>query len=301
MWFIKNRDKYDIIHAFDLDTGLPALLSCMLTKKRYNYHIADFYVDSRGGIPQVLKKFIRRIEYSVINRADTTVICTEKRAIQIEGSKPNNLVVVHNTPSISRELINKYIEEKKNDEESRREVVFTYVGALSEDRFIRIAIDVIKRYPMITLNLAGMGILSDYVKEAAREYSNINYYGIIDYDKALRLYSKTDFMFATYNPIVPNHKYCAPNKVYEAMALGKPIIVARGTGIDRIVSENRMGVVIEYSEEAFEKIILKIEEGKLDIKFLSYNSKNTYQKYSWEEMKKRIAKIYNDLESSPAI
>lgn len=149
---------------------------------------------------------------------------------------------------------------------------------------------------MITLNLAGMGVLSDYVKEAAKEYSNINYYGIIDYDKALRLYSQTDFMFAVYDPIVPNHKYCAPNKVYEAMALGKPIIVARGTGIDRIVSDNKMGVVIEYSEEAFEKLILKIKEGKLDIKSLSYNSQNAYNRYSWEEMKKRIANIYNNLE-----
>jgi glycosyltransferase involved in cell wall biosynthesis len=301
IWFIVNRDKYDIIHAFDLDVGLPASIACVLTKKRYVYHIADFYVDSHDIIPKVFKQIIRRIEYSVINRAVTTVICTEKRAEQIAGSKPNNLVVVHNTPSISRELINIYIEEKKKKEESKKEFIFTYVGALSENRFIRIAIDVIKRYPMITLNLAGMGVLSDYAKEAAEKCPNINYYGIIDYNKALRLYSKTDFMFAVYDPTVPNHKYCAPNKVYEAMALGNPIIVARGTGIDRIVSENKIGVVIEYSEEAFEKMILKIIEGKLDIKSLSHNSRNAYNKYSWEEMKKRIANIYNDLESAAAI
>ena len=301
IWFITNRDKYEIIHAFDLDTGLPALISCILTKKKYVYHIADFYIDSHVLIPKVLKQIIRRIEYLVINRSNTTIICTEKRSKQIAGSRPNNLVIVHNTPSISRELITSYIEENKNNEELKREVVFTYVGALSENRFIRIAINVIKRYPMITLNLAGMGVLSDYVKEAAKEYSNINYYGIIDYDKALRLYSQTDFMFAVYDPIVPNHKYCAPNKVYEAMALGKPIIVARGTGIDRIVSDNKMGVVIEYSEKAFEKLIEKIKEGKLDIKSLSHNSQKAYDRYSWEEMKKRIANIYNDLESAAAI
>lgn len=52
----------------------------------------------------------------------------------------------------------------------------------------------------------------------------------------------------------------------------------------------------EYSEKAFEKLIEKIKEGKLDIKSLSHNSQKAYDRYSWEEMKKRIANIYNNLE-----
>ena len=54
---------------------------------------------------------------------------------------------------------------------------------------------------------------------------------MIDYESALELYAKCDLMFALYDPAIPNHRYSAPNKVYEAMLLGKPIIVAEGTGV----------------------------------------------------------------------
>lgn len=79
MWIMKNNNKYDIIHSFDLDSGLPVLLASKISKKKYVYHIADFYVDSRGGIPKTLKKFTRKLEYKVIENAETTIICTEEK------------------------------------------------------------------------------------------------------------------------------------------------------------------------------------------------------------------------------
>jgi len=32
-WFIKNRDKFDVVHAFDLDVGLPVYLLSKIAKK----------------------------------------------------------------------------------------------------------------------------------------------------------------------------------------------------------------------------------------------------------------------------
>jgi len=294
-WFLGNRNKYEIIHAFDLDTGLPALLASTLLRKKYVYHIADFYVDSRGNLPRILKAIVRKLEYLVIdNRAETTIICTEDRVKQIAGSHPKKLVVIHNTPSLSKDLIAR-INDEKEKVNTGEEIVITYVGGLTESRFIKSAIDVIKRYPKITLNLAGMGALSEYVKQAANDYKNINYYGIIDYIEALRLYSKTDFMLAIYDPKIPNHRYSAPNKIYEAMMLGKPIIVAKGTGIDQLVSCNNIGISIEYTENAFEQVICEIIR-RPDIKFeLGCNAQNAYSKYSWSEMENRIIKIYRDI------
>ena len=39
---------------------------------------------------------------------------------------------------------------------------------------------------------------------------------------------------------------CVRYKLYEAMALGKPIIVCKNTGIDSFVKENNLGAVINY-------------------------------------------------------
>lgn len=296
-WFIRNKDKYDLIHAFDLDVGLPALLISKITKKKYIYHIADFYIDSHSNLPKMLKPIIKRLEFMVINNATATIICTEERIKQIEGSKPKNLTVIHNTPMVTKEFINDLTDGEKSDN-SKQQIIFTYVGALAKSRFIESAVEVIKDYPEIVLNIAGMGALSEYVESMSNKYSNINYYGIVDYNEAFRLYSKTDFMFAIYDPEIMNHKFSAPNKVYEAMMLGKPIIVAKNTGIDRIVIDNNMGFVIDFSKEAFKELLDKIMNKSTDWKVTGANAKLAYDKYSWVTMKKRLVELYRYINSN---
>ena len=294
MWIMKNNNKYDIIHSFDLDSGLPVLLASKISKKKYVYHIADFYVDSRGGIPKTLKKFTRKLEYKVIENAETTIICTEERKEQIKGSKPKKLVVVHNTPSIN--ISNeKETSVESIGKEDNKNLTFTYVGGLSEKRFIKSIIDVFKEHPQFNLELAGMGNLSDYAKQASEEYGNINYYGMISYEEALEMYSKCDVMFAIYDPSVPNHRYSAPNKVYKAMINGKPIIVAKNTSVDDIVRRENMGFVIKYNREAFEEVLYIISKDKSILKKYGQNALKAYNKYSWEEMKKRLINIYENI------
>lgn len=156
-WLLTNSDKYDIIHSFDLDTGLPVFLVSKLKKKKYVYHIADFYVDSRRGIPKILKKVVRKLEYMVISNAETTIICTEERKHQIQGSNPKNLVVIHNTPSKSLSISSKQNKEFDTSNPNKENLTFTYVGLLSDSRFIKSVIDVFKEQPEFKLELAGMG------------------------------------------------------------------------------------------------------------------------------------------------
>lgn len=151
------------------------------------------------------------------------------------------------------------------------------------------------KYPEFELNLAGMGKLGEYAKQASEKYENINFYGMINYEDALELYSKCDIMFAIYNPSVANHRYSAPNKVYEAMMNGKPIIVAKNTSVDKIVEKENMGFVIEYNKEDFENVLSIISNDRSILDEYSINSLNAYGKYSWVEMKKKLINIYNEI------
>lgn len=146
------------------------------------------------------------------------------------------------------------------------------------------------------LELAGMGKLSEYAKQASEKYGNINFHGMINYEEALDLYTKCDVMFAIYDPSVPNHRYSAPNKVYEAMMNGKPIIVAKNTSVDKIVERENMGFVIEYNKDSFEKILSTISNDESILKKYGKNAINAYRKYSWEEMKKRLIDIYEGID-----
>ncbi|MDO5715808.1 MAG: glycosyltransferase [Tissierellia bacterium] len=286
-WLIKNKNKYDIIHSYDLDSGIPTCIVSKIIKKKYIYHIADFYVDSRGSIPHFLKHFVRKLEFAVINRAEATIICTEKRKRQIKGSKAKKLVVVHNVPVFENQ-----IEVLSNEDHGLR---CTYVGNLSESRFILQVLNVFRKHPDINLEIAGLGALEDEVIRASQQCKNIKFYGKMDYDKTFILYQNSDLMFAIYDPKVENHKYCAPNKLYEAMKVGKPLIVAKGTGVDEIVEEENMGQIINYNESEFEELLIKIRDNPKYLSIWSNNAKKAYEKYSWEEMRSRIIKLYDDI------
>jgi glycosyltransferase involved in cell wall biosynthesis len=140
-----------------------------------------------------------------------------------------------------------------------------------------------------------MGNLSDYAKLASEEHKNINYYGMINYEEALNVYSKSDIMYAIYDPSVPNHRYSAPNKVYEAMMHGKPIVVAKDTSVDDIVRKDNMGFIIEYDKNDFESVLYQISNNPSILKEYCRNAYEAYEKYSWEEMKKRIINIYDNM------
>lgn len=287
-WLDDNKEMYDAIHAIDYDVGSVALKIKKKHEKKIIYHIADFYADSRLKIPNIIKKYLRNKEYGVINNADATIICTDDRKGQIEGSNPKKLTVVHNTPPVKqKKLVIKSIDDK---------IKITYVGGQEKKRFIDQAISAIKNMPNYHLTLAGsVGDARESIKEIS-SIKNIEFLGKVSYERALQLYEDTDIMFAIYDPEHPNHKYSAANKVYEAMLLGRPIVVANNTGMDKIVRDEDMGYTIDFNQESFEKLLEHLSNNKEELYKKSKNSYQAYSKYSWEKMQQRIINLYHDIE-----
>ncbi|MFA5603119.1 MAG: glycosyltransferase, partial [Bacilli bacterium] len=127
---------------------------------------------------------------------------------------------------------------------------------------------------------------------------NIKYYGRVNYSEALKMYSTCDIMFAIYDPTVPNHRYSAPNKVYEAMMLGKPIIVSKGTGVDKIVEKEKIGICIDYTEKDLQNALDYLTENPKVIKEMGNRAKKVFESYSWDRMRDRLINLYEEIERS---
>lgn len=278
----KDRENIDIIHSCDFDTALPAKLISKLYNKKLVYDIFDYYIDSHY-VPDKLKKIIEKKEISVINYADLTIICSEWRKEQIIKSKPKRLLVIHNTPDISNIKTDKCVNSKFK---------IAYVGILQEGRLLKEIATKIKEMKDVELHIGGFGIYAEYFQKLAKENDNIFFYGTMEYNDVLKLESKCDILFATYDPSIANHKYSSPNKLYEAMALGKPIIVCNNTGIDSIVKNEQIGYSINYNAQEFKECINKLKENKKINEQFGLNAKKTYNKYSWQQMEKRLTDAY---------
>ena len=145
------------------------------------------------------------------------------------------------------------------------------------------------------LHVGGFGKYEKEFENASNEYNNIYYYGSLKYNDVLNLEKDCDILFATYDPKIKNHKYSAPNKIYEAMALGKPIIVCYNTGIDQLIVSNSIGDAIDYDAKEFIKALKKYNK-KENIKDFEKRAKKLYfDKYSWNSMEKILISEYKNL------
>ena len=290
-WLIQNRKEYDIIHACDFDTVIPAYICKKFLGKKYIYDIFDYYVDA-FSVPKRLKKYIKSLDHIMINNADSVIIFSEMRKNQILGTTPKKIEVIHNSPSYNLLAFN----DESLKRESGDKVKIVYVGILNDDRFICELIDLIKEYQELELHIGGFGKYEYYVKKESDNYNNIKYYGKLGYTETLELEKKCDLMVAIYNPKIPNHYYAAPNKFYEALMLGKPLIMAKNTGMDNIIVKYNIGEVVEYNKESVIDGIFKLINRKSEWNNISFTMRNIFiENYSWDEMERRLLRLYKDI------
>jgi glycosyltransferase involved in cell wall biosynthesis len=104
-------------------------------------------------------------------------------------------------------------------------------------------------------------------------------------------------MFALYDPAVPNHRYSSANKIFEAMMLAKPVLVAENTGMDRIVARAESGIVLPYGDkDALERALQRLAEDPGLRLRLGQNARRAYEtEYAWNVMETRLIELYRAL------
>lgn len=274
---LNELEDIDVVHSCNLDTGIVALSYCQKNKCKLVYDIFDYYIDSHN-IPSILSRLIEKKEINVINYASTTIICTEERREQIAKAKPKAVCVIYNSPDLSNIDLNSLVEYD-----------YVYCGALSSMRLIGEILEEYPNHSHLKFFFAGYGEYADRCKQLASKYKNFTYSEPIPYQKVLEIELKAKCLSAIYEPSIRNHRLCAPNKFYESLGLGKPVIVCRGTGIDKVVSSLKCGQVIDYDSKAFYCAIETILHQEETTNAMLFFEKN----YDWKLMKKKICKIYD--------
>ncbi len=292
-WYLMHNRYYDIIHASDFDTGFIANFAAILTRKKFVFDIYDFIA---GRPENTFQRIIKMLQFAIINRADATIICTEKRREQIEGSHPKKLIVIHNTPSKKNVKLEGIMRKRQLTGVDSVKMKLVYVGILQDYRLLKEVLVSVSENPKVELHIGGFGKYENLVKQYHNNYENIIFYGKLSYEETISLENQSDIMLAIYDPGIENHVYAAPNKFYEGLMLGKPLIMVRETGMSEVVKENNIGVLIEYSKFGFENGLTRILAMKSDWVEMGERMQKLYEeKYSWEIMERRLINLYDKL------
>ena len=286
--FLK-RNRFDVVHACDFDTAFFSQGVVRRKKEKFVFDIFDFLA---GDPKNLFQRIIKKLQIRLINRSDAAIICTEERRKQIAESRPKRLYVIHNTPMTAQLPLCK--EAKPASDAGRISV--SYVGILQDYRLLPELVSFFSRRPDLEWHVGGFGKYEELFKRAAAENENIHFYGRISYEDTLKLESRCDINLAIYDPEVENHRYAAPNKFYESLMLGKPVIMVKNTGMANVVSQNDIGEVIEYSEKGFEEGLYRLIAKRDEWSKMSAEMKHIYDtEYNWSIMEQRLSELYSTL------
>lgn len=285
-----HTDEYQVIHACDFDTILPSLLMKWFFKKKVVYDIFDFYADHLRKTPNWLKSMIKVVDIWAIHNADAVILADDNRQHQIEGGKPQQTVIIYNTP----EDVNALLCEEKTGSYNLK---IAYVGLLQVERGLLDLLAVLENHPDWHLYLAGFGGDQPKILHKAENLTNVHWYGRICYEDAIALTAQCDVVIALYDPQIPNHRFASPNKLFEAMMLRKPIIVAENTNIDTIVKKIHCGIVISYGDlNQLEGALSMLANNKTLRKQMGMNGRRAYEtQYSWSEMSEKLLHLYSSI------
>ena len=243
---ILNREKrFAVIHCHDFDTlaigtrlkrklGLPLV---------YDAHEVYGYTMTRI-FPHRIANIFLWLEKRLIRRVDKIInVCEpQKRYFESITDKPISLIM-NCKPLQSLEY---------QPPDNQGDFTLLYIGGLHQGRAVLMLVQAVRGLPGVQCIIRGTG-RPNYVqalREECSRTSNVTFSGRVPFEEVIPMTKKTDVSFCMLNPADPNSVIGMPNKLYEAMVCGRPLICTKGTYSGEVTEQEEAGLVVEYSEQA---------------------------------------------------
>lgn len=290
-WLSKHLHEYDAVQACNVHTGYITSKVAKKTKTKLVYDIFDYAPDTRN-YPEWYRKMVVHWENVTMATADWTLICSEDRRRQIEPAKPQHLAVIYNSPLDSPVAVN-----AEAFDPTQKDFKIVYIGGLSPYRCLPELLGAVEKKSALSLTVAGQGQYQDMFADAGKRDPRIQYLGVVPYDQVNGIEKTADILVALYDPVLKNHLYASPNKFFEAMELGKPLLMIEKSGMSDWLIKYGFGAVCGTSEadiaDGLQRLIDKRQNWAKEATLM----RRIYQKeFSWSLMQQRLRDIYQSFE-----
>lgn len=277
-WSFRQNVRYVSCHSVTvLPVGvlLKKIKKCHLV---YETHELETEVAGLGG---VAKKILKSVERYAMNRVDLTVVVSPMIAKWYTDTYPGvNPVLVRNLPTQA------YCQADQNYFRTRLDIpgdhkIFLYVGRLSVGRGIDMIVDVFKVLPKTYhAVIVGYGPIKNIIEEKARGYENIHILDPVKPEDVVRIAAGADVGLSLIENICLSYYYCLPNKLFEYVFSGTPVIVSNTLDASHFVQEYDCGWICEFDKDKIVETILSITDEQLANK--ACQAKIVPSKLNWQ-------------------
>jgi len=230
--------RCDIILSNDLDTLGAAGFANIFKRKKLVYDSHELFTEVPELQNQNFKKKVwLKIEKTFIKKANKSYTVCQPIADHYNKLYDINMQVIRNLP-LSQEF---------NDNYKKRKNILIYQGALNKERGIDIMIDAMQYITDYKLIIAGKGDLEKELKEQTNILNlkeKVIFTGNLEFNKLQELTKTAKIGFSLEQGKSLNYKYALPNKVFDYIQCGVPVICSDLPEMSKIVHDYKVGLSV---------------------------------------------------------
>lgn len=301
------KQRFDVIQVNNMPDLLvfaalvPKLLGAKVVSMMYE-PTPELWEDKHKSSPPKLIKIVEQLSLAFVDHT-FTVTQQLKNAYVSRGAKPEKIQVVLNAP-----------DEKFLEVQAKRAITFDKPNGFTlichgaiEERYgqdtILDAIALIKpQIPNIRVRILGKGTYVDKMIEKRKQLcleDCVDYLGYVPLDQMVQEILAADVGIVAQKSS-PYSNLVHTGKMYEYIALGKPVIASRLKSVEAYFGENAFIYFDPADPESLAKGILFFYQNPEKMEILARNAQELYGEYRWEKQKEIYLSAYRKILQSKA-
>lgn len=288
----------DIYHIHEVELyAVARYLKCHGKKVIFDQHEdspgqtyqAYFELYHNNLLAKLFQKNIIKKEKIMVRNADYIIATSEAIAKNIEKYGYNKkITVIHN-------YADKNSTSGNNDDYAKRDNVICYAGLLSGRRGIKYVIDAMNKVNGKFEFAGKLNVNMQHQYESSKGWEKCEYLGMLTREEVCALYNRSRVGIIN-NLDVPYHRNSNPNKLYEYMAVGIPIVCTSIPAWAETVKDTNCGLVVDATNsDQIADAITYLLEHPSEAKEMGDNGNKAFkQKYNWDIEKGKLVHIYEE-------
>lgn len=281
----------DVYHLHD-----PELLRIALKLKRKGKKVI---YDAHEDLPRqilgkdylkfkkTISRVVERYENRVVRKLDAVITATPFIRDRFKQIHPIT-IDINNYPMLKEVSTEKVTAEKENK--------VCFIGGISRIRGIGEVVEALSDVD-VTCAIAG-NFPEDFKKdlESKEGWKKVEELGFINREESLQLKAKSIAGIVTFLPY-PNHINAQPNKIFEYMASGLPVIGSHFDLWKAIIEDNKCGICVDpENPESIAEAIRTIQENpKAAVEMGERGRKQVLEVYNWSVEEAKLITLYEEV------
>ncbi len=300
-----NVEKYNVFHAHDLNTLIGAYLAAKKQGASLIYDSHELYLERNRLEPyKPIGKWIRKkVEAYLIRRSDCVITVNDSLARMLADTyKVKPPTVVMNAPNLQKASVaSQYVPLRHALGIRDDHRILLYSGSITFNRGLENLIEALVYLPQCFLVL--MGYSNDTYKNKLKTIavekgvaSRLTFFGPVPSDQVTLYAGSADLGVAAIENVCLSYYYCAPNKLFEYLLAGLPVIASDFPEMSHIINQYGVGGTFDPSSPK------DIARAAMEILGAPEKWRNIKEKtdavaltYNWENESRKLIDIYQSL------